>query len=157
VSAACLCVLVRFPSESSGGIDQSIVRVINDNIPNAIFLHDIRRAADSFNARNDCYCRHHEYVFHLELLKVHDVAVRYNVNSKGDPCVARLNRVLSRFVGTHCFANFTDYGIAIQRSDTWSRSILASHLYLLEVPDLAAPLNYTDKVLFCTRYGKCAA
>jgi galactokinase/tRNA pseudouridine(38-40) synthase len=109
VSAACQCVSLKLPCEMNGKIDQTLISRINSQLPGDIVLHDIRRATNSFNARNDCYRRRYEYIFPVKILDgAHGVRANEIREGKGDLRVHRLNVILSQYEGTHCFANFTE-------------------------------------------------
>jgi galactokinase/tRNA pseudouridine(38-40) synthase len=109
VSAACQCVSVKLPCEMNGVIDQTLISRINSQLPDDIVLHDIRRATNSFNARNDCYRRRYGYVFPVKILDGADGArANETYDGKGDLRVFKLNGILAQYKGTHCFANFTE-------------------------------------------------
>lgn len=114
VSAACQCVSLRMPCEVEGKVDQSLVSLINAKLSTNIRLLGIKRATKSFNARTDCNRRLYEYVFPMEILGKPCGVSTLPDGTEGDLRIARLNEILNRYVGTHCFANFTE---GLQGSD----------------------------------------
>jgi tRNA pseudouridine38-40 synthase len=97
VSAACQCVSVKLPCEMNGVIDQTLISRINSQLPDDIVLHDIRRATNSFNARNDCYRRRYGYVFPVKILDGADGArANETYDGKGDLRVFTLFREFYR-------------------------------------------------------------
>jgi galactokinase/tRNA pseudouridine(38-40) synthase len=112
VSAASQCVSLRLKCEVNGEVDSSLVHLISSHLPDDICLYGMRRATGGFNARSDCHRRRYEYMFPVQVLGGgNGVELPSSITSSGtgcDPRVTRLNEILGKYVGTHCFANFTD-------------------------------------------------
>lgn len=111
VSASCQCVSMRIPCEVNGEIDDEVLAAINEQLPveRDIQLLSIVRATSSFSARGDCHRRIYEYILPLQEALGGANGLEARPDGKpGDVRVARLNSILSAYVGTKCYANFTD-------------------------------------------------
>lgn len=123
VSAIVQCVSAKleiFPQQIS---DPQLIASINDHLPEDVQVYGILRPTGGFNARADCHRRRYEYIFPVRLLGGPNGVQSEVEHGKGDPRTAKLNSILKRFEGTHCFANFTD---GLSGSDDASRRYMIS-------------------------------
>ncbi|PXF40801.1 tRNA pseudouridine synthase A, mitochondrial [Gracilariopsis chorda] len=123
VSAIVQCVSAKlevFPQQIN---DPQLIASINDHLPEDVQVYGILRPTGGFNARADCHRRRYEYIFPVRLLGGPNGVQKENEVGKGDPRATKLNSILKRFEGTHCFANFTD---GLSGSDDASRRYMIS-------------------------------
>lgn len=118
VSAAGQCVSAKLECEVDRVIDPIIVDTINHHLPADVQVYGLLRATAAFNARMDCHRRRYEYMFPVRLLGGPNSPQKEEQKGEGDPRVAKLTSILSRYEGTHCFASFTD---GLTGSDDTSR------------------------------------
>jgi tRNA pseudouridine38-40 synthase len=118
VSAACQCLSLRLACELSGQLDESIIDGLNEELPRDIAVIAILRTTASFSSRVDCHRRTYEYVFPVRVLGGANGVERREDGRDGDARIARLNELLGQYVGTHCFANFTE---GLESSDEASK------------------------------------
>lgn len=118
VSAAGQCVSAKLECEVNKAIDPRIVDAINHHLPPDVQVYGILRATAAFNARMDCHRRRYEYMFPVRLLGGPNGPQAEEQPGTGDPRARKLTSILSRYEGTHCFANFTD---GLSGSDDTSR------------------------------------
>jgi galactokinase/tRNA pseudouridine(38-40) synthase len=141
VSAATQCVSARLKCEVDGEVDPALADLITSHLPNDVSLYGIRRATAGFNARTDCHRRHYEYMFPVQVLGGNNcVESQADDSNAGDVRVERLNAILAKYVGTHCFANFTD---GLDASDD------AAKRYMLRV-EAREPFLPTNSTVYFT-------
>jgi tRNA pseudouridine38-40 synthase len=116
-------------------LEPGIIDSINENLPSDIHAYGYKRVTSSFNPKNMCNSRQYEYLIPTFALKPDpnrecDINAEkltleqlnettFDISYRIDPTlVARMREVLSHFVGTHNYRNFTTKGKLAQNAGT---------------------------------------
>lgn len=145
VSAASQCVSAKLECEVNGEIDPRLVEDVRRLLPDDVHLYGILRATSAFNARSDCHRRRYEYILPVRILGGANVIESGEDAEAGDPRVAKLNEILSSYVGTHCFANFTE---GLSGSDDSARRYMISVTCTQPFLPAGSGVHYVSIVIF---------
>lgn len=112
VSAAIQCVSFTALETEANGLKHdrpAAVDRLNNHLPEDVRAFGLLRSTQGFNARCDCDKRRYEYLFPLRLLGGPNAPQTDSINPTGsDARLAKLNRILKNYEGSHCFGNFTE-------------------------------------------------